>query len=235
MIRILIVEDDQEISGLLERYLHKEGMECVRVGNGLEAKEAFERQGPFQLVLLDLMLPGLDGLEVLRRIRAVSYVPVLIMTAKDGETDKIIGLGSGADDYIIKPFSIFEIVARSKALVRRYTDFAAAPLPGQKDSHLSCGDLVIDPEQCSVLQNGISLGLTATEFQIVYLLASHPKKVFTRENLYTRIWGEDYAGAGAENTISVHIRRLRSKIEEDPSTPRRILTVWGMGYKWGEA
>ncbi|WP_342480745.1 response regulator transcription factor [Paenibacillus sp. FSL L8-0340] len=234
MIRILVIEDDQEISGLLERYFHKEGMDCVRIGNGLEAKAAFERNGPFQLVLLDLMLPGMDGLEVLRRIRAVSYVPVLIMTAKDGETDKIIGLGSGADDYIIKPFSIFELIARAKALIRRYIDFSADPLLEQSNPYISCGDLLIDPEQCSVLQNGVSLGLTATEFQIVYLLASHPKKVFTRENLYTRIWGEDYAGTGAENTISVHIRRLRSKIEEDPSMPRHIITVWGMGYKWGE-
>lgn len=232
MIRVLIVEDDPEIASLIKRYLAKEGMECVHADTGPLSLTAFAEKGPFQLVLLDLMLPGMDGLEVLRRVRATSHVPVIILTAKDGETDKIIGLGCGADDYMIKPFSIFELTARVKALVRRYVDFSGEAAAGSTAS-LSCGDLVIDPEQCAVSRNGQDLGLTAKEFQIVFLLASHPKKVFTRENLYSRVWGEEYIGA--ENTISVHIRRLRAKIEHDPAQPEWIVTVWGMGYKWGES
>jgi DNA-binding response OmpR family regulator len=237
MHRILIVEDDEEIAGLLRRYLVKEGMECVIVEQGSQVIPVLESQGPFQLVILDLMLPEVDGLEILRRIRTQSHVPVMIITAKDGETDKIIGLGIGADDYMIKPFSIFEVTARVKALLRRYVDFTAEATHLSSYSSVAIspiitfGEITIDPEQCQVSRNGQDIGLTAKEFQIVHLLASYPNKVFTRENLYFQVWGEEYIGG--ENTLSVHIRRLREKIENDPSMPKHIVTVWGMGYKWG--
>lgn len=233
--RILIVEDDEQIGRLVGRYLTQEGLQCIIAGDGKSALASFEAQGPFQLVVLDLMLPELSGLEVLRRIRSVSRVPVLILTAKDSEADKIIGLGSGADDYLAKPFSIFELTARAKALLRRYVEYAEegdSRVQRETASAIVSGDVVIDPDACSVTRAGQRLPLTAKEFKIVELLASHPHKVFTRDNLYERIWGESYEGG--DNTVSVHIRRLRAKLEEDPGNPKRIVTVWGMGYKWGE-
>ena len=181
------------------------------------------------MVLLDLMLPGLDGIEVLKELRRGSLIPVLIMSAKDSDLDKALGLGFGADDYIAKPFSMIELLARIKAAIRRSEVYSKnRPEP----SALSAGKITLDLNNYTVLKDGVSLSLTSKEFEILKLLISNPGRVFTKAQLYAFVWGEEYMGD--ENVINVHMRRLRTKVETDPSKPQVIKTIWGIGYKLGD-
>jgi DNA-binding response OmpR family regulator len=222
---ILVVEDDQEINQLVSRTLRREGFEVASVLDGAEAlrRLAAER---FELVVLDLMVSEVDGWEVLRRIREDGSVPVLIVSARNRETDKIMGLGLGADDYLAKPFGVGELVARVKAQLRRARAYAA---DSRETGAIRRGDLALDDRTREVTVGGRPASLTAKEFDILKLFMKSPRQVFTKQQLFRAVWGEEYHGD--ENTVMVHIRRLREKVEEDPSSPRRILTVWGIGYK----
>lgn len=235
---LLLVEDDNAISEMVEQYLSKEGYRVTIARDGREAEQAFagDRNG-YDLVLLDLMLPGLNGLELLQRFRMRSRVPILILSAKDGEVDKALGLRFGADDYIAKPFSLLELAARVEASIRRATQYAAASPPEEEESAasgklLQAGELTVDPDNFAVSKRGEEIKLTAKEFQILKLFVQHPSRVYTKAMIYSQVWNEDYYGD--ENVINVHMRRLREKIEDDPSNPRYIKTLWGIGYKLGE-
>lgn len=226
--KLLLVEDDLEISEMLKNYLETENYEVTCAADGVEACAAFDRDA-FQLVLLDLMIPKISGMGVMRHIRESSTIPIIILSAKDSDSDKTLGLGLGADDYITKPFSVTEVLARIKANIRRSTQYAA---PAAESAILSAGDLTMNLTDYSVEKAGQRLELTAKEFEILKLLLKNPKKLYTKEQLYSLVWNDAYIGD--ENAVNVHISRLRSKLEEDPRNPRYIVTVWGIGYKLGE-
>ncbi|NBD25227.1 response regulator transcription factor [Paenibacillus glycinis] len=221
---ILIADDEAEIADLVELHLAREGYRCIKAATGLEAMQAVQTQ-TVDLAILDIMMPGLDGYEVTRQIREHSAMPIIFLSAKTSDLDKITGLVIGADDYMTKPFNPMELVARVNAQLRRALQFnqqggaSAAPV-------LESGGLVIDPDRHSVTQFGIPVELTPKEFDILYLLASHPKKVFSAEHLFQSIWGEAYFESG--NTVMVHIRTLRKKLGDDKN--KWIKTVWGVGY-----
>jgi len=221
---VLVVDDESIVREVVSQYLRQDGFDVDEAADGPEALSHFARKRP-DLVLLDLMLPGIDGLEVCRRIRTQSNVPIIMVTAKSEETDTIIGLGVGADDYVSKPFSPRELVARIKAVLRR----ATTPLAAEGDP-LHFGPLTIRPDRRQVEVAGDSVDLTAREFDLLVFLASHPSQVFTRDELLDKVWDWAYASDGG--TVTVHIRRLRQKIESDPERPRYIKTVWGVGYKF---
>ncbi len=221
---VLIVDDEEIVREVVAQYLRQDGFVVEIASDGPEALKSFARSRP-DLVLLDLMLPGIDGLEVCRRIRTQSNVPVIMVTAKGDEVDTIIGLGVGADDYVSKPFSPRELVARVKAVLRRST----TPLLAEGDP-LHFGSITIRPEQRQVEVAGDSVELTAREFDLLVFLANHPRQVFSRDELLDKVWDWAYASDGG--TVTVHIRRLRQKIEADPERPRHIKTVWGVGYKF---
>ncbi len=229
MKKVLIIEDDRDISGLLE--IHLKDLECnvVKMYDGLSGlKEA--GKNPFDLIVLDIMLPKLDGFEVCRQIRKEEIeTPVLMLTSKSEETDKVLGLEFGADDYLTKPFSIREFIARVKAIFRR-VDI----LSGKKDDqkNIRFDTLSIDITNRKVLSGGNRIELTPKEFDLLYLMASHPGRTYTRENLLNLIWGTQYSGY--EHTVNSHINRLRSKIESDISNPKFILTTWGVGYRFND-
>lgn len=226
--KLLLVEDDMEISMMLKGYLETENYEVVCAADGEEALKRFGEDS-YALVLLDLMIPRVSGMEVLQRIRKVSTVPVLIVSAKDTDSDKTLGLGLGADDYITKPFSVTEVLARIKANIRRNTRYAGAKAA---ESILKCGAVVMNTEDYTVMKNGVKVDLTAKEFEILKLLLQNPKKVYTKEQMYSLVWKDAYVGD--ENAVNVHISRLRNKIEDNPKNPEYIVTVWGIGYKLGE-
>lgn len=228
--RILIIEDDLEINQLVAKYLTKEGFVTDSVYDGKEALSCIANQ-EYQLVILDLMLPKVDGQEVLRKIRAKNTIPVIILSAKDREMDKIMGLGLGADDYITKPFTIGELVARVKAQLRRYTDFNPHA-NGAESKVLKHGDLELDLGNYEVTVSGRKTSLSAKEFAILKLFLSYPFRVFTKSQIFQAVWQEE--SMTDDNTVMVHISRLRTKIERDPSNPVYIQTVWGFGYKLGE-
>ncbi|WP_046226903.1 response regulator transcription factor [Paenibacillus dauci] len=229
--RILLIEDDVSISELIQTQLIKEGFDMSCVYDGEQALEAFSEKS-FDMILLDLMLPKLDGIEILKIIRAQSTVPVLIMSAKDGDLDKALGLGFGADDYLSKPFSMIELTARVKANIRRAQQYSAPVTPAENQDKIHIGELNLNTNNYTVYKNENEIKLTAKEFRILQLFMTHPKKVFTKAQLYHLVWQEDYYGD--TNVINVHMRRLREKIEDDPSTPKYIQTLWGIGYKLGE-
>lgn len=226
------MEDDQAIVEMVETYLTKEGYAVTVAGDGDEGLRKFEQaQGRFDLLLVDLMMPKIDGMEVIRRIRAYSHVPILIMSAKDSDIDKALGLGFGADDYIEKPFSMIELSARLKAIIRRATKYASVETNfAPKHTILNMGDLRIDFDNYAVFKHEEPIKLTSKEFEILRLLAAHPNRVFTKAQIYAKVWNDDYYGD--ENVINVHMSRLRDKIEDKPSEPRYIKTLWGIGYKW---
>lgn len=228
--KILLVEDDPEISGMLRDYLTCENFEVVCAADGEEACEKFE-DGIFCIVLLDLMIPKISGMDVMQHIRQKSTVPIIIISARDTELDKTLGLGMGADDYITKPFSVTEVLARIKANIRRSTQYAAAVQP-EEPVELTLGELAMNLSDYTVTKAGEKLDLTAKEFDILKLLMMNPKKVYTKAQLYSQIWNDVYLGD--ENAVNVHISRLRNKIEENPREPEYIITVWGIGYKLGE-
>ncbi|RUT31579.1 response regulator transcription factor [Paenibacillus zeisoli] len=230
--KILLIEDDQSISEMVRDYLTREGYEITAVFDGIEAEKAFAKIS-YDLVLLDLMLPGRSGTDVLQLIRQASLVPVLIMSAKDSDVDKALGLGFGADDYITKPFSMIELAARVKAAIRRAGYYAASEQqPETGGRTLQVGELSIDLDNFSVTKRGEEVKLTAKEFHILKLFVTNPTRVFTKAQVYGFVWNDDYFGD--ENVINVHMRRLREKIEDDPSHPKYIQTLWGIGYKLGE-
>ncbi|MFF2480892.1 response regulator transcription factor [Paenibacillus sp. NPDC058071] len=234
---ILLIEDDAPIVEMLRNYLVKEGYDVSAAFNGLDGIALF-RQSSFDIIIVDIMMPKLDGIEVIKLIRENSSVPILIISAKDSDVDKAIGLGFGADDYIAKPFSLIEISARIKAAIRRATLYSnvesgTTAVAGQAPPAakvLTFNGLRIDLDNFSASKNDVDLKLTAKEFEILKLFASNPNRVFTKAQLYGFIWNDEYYGD--ENVINVHIRRLREKIEDQPSEPRYIKTLWGIGYKW---
>ncbi|MBK3493939.1 response regulator transcription factor [Viridibacillus sp. YIM B01967] len=223
---ILLVEDDLSIQEMVESYLIKEDFIVVTASDGEEGLEKF-MQGSFDLLILDVMLPKIDGLEIVKLIRERSAVPILMMSAKDTDVDKAVGLGLGADDYIGKPFSMIELSARVKAGIRRSTKYSV--LPKIQDEIIQIGDLKIDTINFTVWKKGELLKLTSKEFELLKLFAKNRKRVFTKAQIYNLIWNEEYFGD--ENVINVHMRRLREKIEDDPSSPEYIKTLWGIGYK----
>ncbi len=224
--RILIVDDEVDLTDIISDYLKKEGFTINVVHTGEAALKSFEDFKP-QLVLLDIMLPDYDGLELCRKFRAGSNLPIILFSAKGSDIDKIIGLGLGADDYISKPFSPGELVARVKAHIRRYLNLSSEP---EQKTVMSFGNLEIDDRSYSVKIDGKNVTLAAKEFELLSFMAHHPFQVFTREQLFNQIWGFDEYGD--INTVTVHIRKIREKIEEIPSQPSYIKTVWGVGYKF---
>lgn len=226
--RVLIVEDERELARLAALHLEDLGCEVDFAYDGSEGL-AKALAGGFDLVLLDLMLPGIDGLEVCRRLRAQpDYVPILMLTARSTEDDRVLGLELGADDYLTKPFSLRELVARVKAIFRRMEAMAARDAP--QDGPLRVGPVEIDPERRQVRIADRSVSLTAKEFDLLHELARHPGRVFTRGELLDRVWSYGYEGY--EHTVNSHINRLRAKIEDDPAEPRLVQTVWGVGYRF---
>jgi len=223
--RVLVVEDDRTVAEVVTRYLEREGFVVESVGDGNEALARADAQLP-DLVVLDIMLPGLDGLEVCRRLRSRAPIPVVMLTARGSEEDRVLGLELGADDYVSKPFSPRELTARVKAVLRR----AGSPL-GEVESAgtVEYDGLQIDFGAREARVRGELATLTAREFELLAFLARRPRQVFRRDELLEHVWGYTY---GDTSTVTVHIRRLREKIEDDPSTPRRITTVWGVGYRF---
>ncbi len=223
MTRLLVVEDEESFSDALSHMLRREGYDVTIARTGPEALTQFERHGA-DLVLLDLMLPGLSGTEVCRRLRQVSSVPVIMLTARDSEVDKVVGLELGADDYVTKPFSARELVARIKAVLRRHGD-AEELLPPT----LEAGPVRMDVDRHIVTVRGAPVSLPLKEFELLELLLRNAGRVLTRGQLIDRVWGADYVGD--TKTLDVHVKRLRGKVEERPGDPRLLITVRGLGYK----
>lgn len=227
--KILLVEDDMEISDMLKNFLMTENFEVVTAFDGDSACQKFFADD-YCLVLLDLMIPKKSGMEVMKEIREKNTVPIIIISAKDTDSDKTLGLGLGADDYITKPFSVTEVLARIKANIRRSTQYVVQT--AEEENVFQCGSLVMNTNDYSVLKDGIRIALTAKEFEILRLLMENPKKVYTKEQIYSQVWNDTYFGD--ENAVNVHISRLRNKIEDNPHNPQIVLTVWGIGYKLGD-
>ena len=223
MTRILIVEDEQSLSEPLAYMLEREGYETVVVDNGLDAVTEFESNGA-DLVLLDLMLPGIPGTEVCRRVRLVSQVPIIMLTAKDSEVDIVVGLELGADDYVTKPYSTRELLARIRAVMRRRVD------EEEDDSVIEIGAVRMDLERHTVAVNGEEIAVPLKEYDLLEVLMRNAGRVLTRGQLIDRVWGEDYFGD--TKTLDVHVKRLRTRIEEVPSEPRVLVTVRGLGYRF---
>ena len=226
--QILVIEDEPSVGEVVQLYLRRAGFTVTVAQDGIAALALLEKQLP-ALVILDLMLPGADGWEITKQLRARSDVPIIMLTARRAEIDRIAGLELGADDYVVKPFSPQELVSRVRAVLRR-THPQAEGEDEPRPPRLDFDGIQIDPQTRLVAVGGAEKSLTAKEFDLLYLLAQHPRQVFTRDQLLERIWGEsDYIDPG---TVTVHIRRLREKIEPDPSQPRRLQTVWGVGYRF---
>ena len=225
---ILVVDDDAEIAGAIAITLEREGYRCLKASDGLEAVDLALTK-PVDLIVLDVMMPKLDGLSALMRIREKRNLPVIVLSAKSEDSDKILGLSMGADDYVTKPFNPQELAARVRSQLRRYTQLGDIHAQARK-GQLVNGRLTYDPESRQLLADGEAVRLTATETKIVELLMANPGRVFPAEEIYRRVWGEETAYA-CENTVMVHIRRIREKVELNPSEPDYIKVVWGIGYK----
>ena len=223
MLKILLVDDDPNIRQLVNLYLQKEGFEVMMADRGDEALKMFNVSPP-NLILLDIMLPGMDGWQVCREVRKISNIPIIMLTAKDETFDKVLGLELGADDYVAKPFDMKELVARIKAVSRR---FQAADAP---EKELVFPGLTININQYTVMYMGKELEMPPKELELLYFLASHPGMVFTREQLLEQVWGYDYFGDS--RTVDVHVKRLREKLTEGEKLGWQIKTVWGVGYKF---
>lgn len=226
MSRILIVEDEVEIAELQKDYLEIEGFEVELVKDGMEGLKK-SLQNDYDLLIVDVMLPGLDGFNILKEVRKEKEIPIIVVSAKDQEIHKIRGLGLGADDYITKPFSPGELVARVKSHLSRYNRLL---LKKQKKNEVLIGKLFIDIDSYKVFLDGKEIILTGKEFELLTLLASNPDTVFNKERIFNRIWGVDAFGDIA--TVAVHIQKIRSKVEDDPSKPKVIETIWGVGYRF---
>lgn len=225
MSKILIVEDEEALSDPLAFLLGREGFQMIVVDNGLDALPVFDREGA-DLVLLDVMLPGMSGMEVCRKLREVSSVPIIMLTAKDSELDKVLGLELGADDYVTKPYSARELIARIRAVLRR----RSAETDSATESVLQGGPVRMDIDRHVVTVNGEEISMPLKEFELLEILLRNVGRVMTRGQLIERVWGADYVGD--TKTLDVHIKRLRSKIEPDSSAPQYVVTVRGLGYKF---
>jgi len=223
MTTILVVDDEPIVRDVIVRYLNRDGFETLEAADGDDARRLIETRSP-SLVVLDLMLPGIDGLELCRWIRGRSDVPVIMLTARGEETDRIVGLELGADDYVTKPFSPRELATRVKTVLRRTQGSLA------RAERLEFGDVVLDGASRDVTKAGRPVSLTAREFDLLWFLASHPRRVFSRDLLMDRVWG--YSAALDTGTVTVHVRRLREKLEDEPGSPRHLQTVWGVGYRF---
>jgi len=223
MTTVLVVDDEPIVRDVVVRYLQRDGFTTLEAGDGDAARRLIETGEP-ELVVLDVMLPGTDGLELCRWIRSRSDLPVIMLTARGEEADRIVGLELGADDYVTKPFSPRELAARVRTVLRRS---GAVPAP---TARLAFADLVLDSTSREVTKAGTVLTLTAREFDLLWFLASHPRHVFSRDQLMDRVWG--YAAALDTGTVTVHVRRLREKIETDPARPTHLQTIWGVGYRF---
>ncbi|CAN5428550.1 response regulator transcription factor [soil metagenome] len=224
MTRVLVVEDEESFSDALSYMLRREGYEVDIAETGPAALETYDRHGA-DIVLLDLMLPGLSGTEVCRALRSRGAVPIIMLTAKDAEIDKVVGLELGADDYVTKPYSARELLARIKAVLRRGQEVEAG-----EDSALEVGPVRMDVERHTVSVNGDSVSMPLKEFDLLELLLRNSGRVLTRGQLIDRVWGSDYVGD--TKTLDVHVKRLRAKVEPDPGRPRYLMTVRGLGYKF---
>lgn len=230
--KVLIVEDEPDIARLLQTHLQDAGYQADIAGNGAAAMKLFDK-GDYQLVVLDLMLPDTDGLSLCRQMRAQEgYVAILMLTAKSTELDRVVGLEVGADDYLTKPFSVPELLARIKALFRRIEAMQTQTEVSSEEEVIERGGLVIDVNRRSVQVDGKAVDLTAREFDLLLFFARHPGRVFSRIQLLDQVWG--YNHDGYEHTVNSHINRLRGKIEANPADPRYVLTVWGVGYKFSD-
>ena len=224
--RVLVVDDDPNVAEVVTRYLERDGFVAELARDGHAALDRALAVPP-DLVVLDLMLPGIDGLEVCRRLRALAPVPVIMLTARGNEADRVIGLELGADDYLAKPFSPRELMARVRAVLRRAQGPLAAPAAGP--TVLVDDDLTVDVAARQARLAGHVVGLTSREFELLAYLMRHPQRAFRREDLLAGVWGYS---VGDTSTVTVHVRRLREKVEPDPANPARIVTVWGVGYRW---
>lgn len=232
MIRVLIVEDEEDFADPLAFLLRKEGFSPAVATTGSEALEEFDRNGA-DIVLLDLMLPGMSGTDVCKQLRSRSAVPVIMVTARDSEIDKVVGLELGADDYVTKPYSARELIARIRAVLRRGAEASDGPVSSTAAAGpvvLEAGPVRMDVERHIVTVDGQEVGLPLKEFDLLEYLLRNVGRVLTRGQLIDRVWGADYVGD--TKTLDVHVKRLRSKIEQDPSSPRHLLTVRGLGYKY---
>ncbi len=224
--KILVVDDEPSIGEVVSLYLAQAGYDVKVVRDGQSALDAIAASPP-DLLVLDLMLPKVDGLEITRRVRAQRSIPIIMLTARKEETDRIVGLEMGADDYVVKPFSPRELVSRVKAVLRRTQN--AVPVDGG-NKPITFGAVTVDPRTRQVMVNGAEVALTVKEFDLLWAFATHPRQVFNRDQLLDRVWGiTEYVDP---STVTVHVRRLREKIETDPSNPKHILTVWGVGYRF---
>ena len=223
--KILIADDDKEIANLIELYLTNEGYETIKVFDGQACMDILKKEA-VELLVLDIMMPGIDGIEVCRRLREEQNIPIIIVSAKTTPMDKVMGLATGADDYLTKPFHPMELVARIKAQLRRFNQLN--PRIDQKHE-IIIKDLVINPDEHTVTKGDQPCRLTPKEFDILLLLASNPNRVFSSEEIFERVWGE--LALSQDNTIMVHVRKIREKLHDDSRNPKYIHTVWGVGYK----
>ena len=229
MYNILICDDDKDIVSALDIYLTSEGYRTFHAYDGLEALAAAERED-LHLILMDVMMPGLDGIRATARLRETTNIPIILLTAKSEDTDKILGLNIGADDYITKPFNPIEVLARVKSQLRRYTTLGGRTrAPAENGSVLTNGGIAMDDAAKSVTVDGERVSLTPIEYNILLLLLRHPGRVFSTGQIYEQVWNDP--SLGSENTVAVHIRHLREKLEIYPANPRYIKVVWGLGYK----
>jgi DNA-binding response OmpR family regulator len=226
---ILVAEDETDIRNLLKLSLEQEGYQVLAVADGLAALALFREQ-PVDLAVLDIMMPCLDGLNLLRKIRETSTMPIIMLTARGEDMDKILGLGLGADDYLAKPFNMAELTARIAALLRRSHQYGKPNEPEMTRTPIISGDLVFDPDCATVTIKGETLNLNAKEYKLLAFFMANPGRVFTRQQLYQSVWEEE--PFSEDNTVMVHISNLRSKIETDPKNPTRIVTIRGIGYKF---
>ena len=221
---ILVCDDDKQIVEAINIYLTGEGFNVIKAYDGYEALELLEKN-EVNLMIVDVMMPGLDGIRTTLKVRETSSIPIIILSAKSEDTDKILGLNIGADDYITKPFNPSELVARVKSQLRRYTQLGAMQI---KETQIAIRGLVLDTESKSVTVDGEAVRLTPLEYKILELLCRHPGKVFSTEEIYRQVWNDDIV---SDNAIAVHVRHIREKIEINPKEPRYLKVVWGVGYK----
>ena len=221
---ILVVDDEQEIADLVEIYLVSDGYKVFKASNAQDGLDILEKED-IQLCLLDIMMPGMNGLEMCKKIRETNNIPIIMLSAKSTDLDKILGLGTGADDYVVKPFNPLELTARVKSQLRRYTQLGAMQI---KETQIVIRGLVLDTESKSVTVDGEAVRLTPLEYKILELLCRHPGRVFSTEEIYRQVWNDDIV---SDNAIAVHVRHIREKIEINPKEPRYLKVVWGVGYK----